>query len=65
MEFRASKEVRMPLDAGDLRTISRLLASDFITAEEKTKLDAIRTAGNKGDFEQESLGVPIEAWPFY
>ena len=65
MDFRASKEVQMPLDDGDRRTISRLLASDFITAAEKTKLEAIRTAGNKGDFEQESLGVPIEAWPFY
>lgn len=65
MKFRPSGGVRSPLDAEDRRTISRLLASEFIIAGEKTHLDKMMDAGHKGDFEQESLGRPARTWPFY
>lgn len=65
MEFRPSGGARSPLDAEDQKTITRLLASKFITTEEKAEVENIREANEKGDFEQESLGRPARTWPFY
>ena len=45
--------------------ISRLLVSDLLTRDEKAQFEGIRVAGDKGDFEQERLGRPVPAWPFY
>lgn len=65
MGFRPSGGDRSPLDAEDRMTISRLLASEFITHEEKAEIERIREANDKGDFEQEGLGRPAQTWPFY
>lgn len=65
MGFRPSSVVRSPLDTEDKRTINRLLASEFITSEEKVEVERTREADEKGDFEQESLGRPARTWPFY
>lgn len=65
MVFRPSDEDRSPLEAEDRKTITRLLASEFITCEEKAEVERIREANDKGDFEQESLGRPARTWPFY
>lgn len=65
MVFRPSGGDQSPLDAEDRNTITRLLASEFITAEERVEVESIQTAGKKGDFEQESLGRPARTWPFY
>ncbi len=65
MAFRTGKEARSPLDTDDLKTINRLLASDLLTALEKTDLENIRIAADKGAFEQENLGHPAQSWPFY
>ena len=48
-----------------MKTIARLLASDFLTAEEKVNVEKMKQAGHKGDFEQESLGKPSADWPYY
>ena len=49
----------------DRRIITRLLA-DPCMADCHTALQAMRHAGEKGDFEQESLGRPtLVVWPFY
>lgn len=65
MGFRPSDGDRSPLDAEDRKTITRLLASEFITREEKTEVAHIREANDKGGFEQEGLGRPTQIWPFY
>jgi len=45
--------------------LTRLLA-DPMMADCREPLEAIREAGTKGDYEQESLGPPeLEGWPFY
>jgi hypothetical protein len=64
MHYRPATE-GVPLTAEDRRTIQRLLMSSFVTAEEKIDLTAISTAQTKGRFEQESLGLPADSWPFY
>ena len=54
-----------PLTQRDHRILTRLLADPRMT-DCQAELHAMREAGNKGDFEQESLGVPpLEGWPFY
>ena len=65
MGFRSSFESTMPLVSEDMKTIVRLLASDFLTAEEKVHIEKMKQAGHKGDFEQESLGKPSADWPYY
>jgi hypothetical protein len=53
------------LDAGSQRLIERLLASSEMQPEHDL-LQQMLKAGNKGGFEQESLGKPtLEKWPFY
>lgn len=54
-----------PLTQRDQQILSRLLADPTMT-DCHTALHAMREAGNKGDFEQESLGRPtLGGWPFY
>ncbi|MBL9184398.1 MAG: hypothetical protein JNN17_19795 [Verrucomicrobiaceae bacterium] len=49
----------------DQQILSRLLAAPTMS-DCHVALHAMREAGNKGDFEQESLGRPtLEEWPFY
>jgi hypothetical protein len=53
------------LDEGSRRLIKRLLES-VVMRPEHEKLQRILDADNKGNFEQESLGLPTLArWPFY
>jgi len=65
MGFRPSFESPTPLVSEDMKTIARLLASDFLTAEEKVHIEKMKQAGHRGDFEQESLGKPSADWPYY
>lgn len=54
-----------PLTQRDQQILSRLLADPSMT-DCQNELHAMREAGSKGDFEQESLGRPtLEQWPFY
>jgi hypothetical protein len=53
------------LSREDAKGIERLLASEFLTPEEKAELQKIKAAGDLGQFEQESLGLPKREWPFY
>ena len=64
MHYRPAQE-GIPFTAEDRRTIQRLLMSSFVTAEEKIDLTTMSTAQTKGRFEQESLGLPGDGWPFY
>lgn len=53
------------LTVEETKLLTRLLADPSMT-DCHTALHAMREAGNKGDFEQESLGRPnLEQWPFY
>lgn len=52
------------LNAEMRRKIERLLASPTMF-DERRELELILAAGNKGSFEQESLGRPSPSWPFY
>jgi hypothetical protein len=62
MWFRDGRE---PLTLEDGRTIGRLLVSPYLTENEKAVLQGMKECGRKGKFEQESLGVPGAAWPWY
>ena len=54
-----------PLTQRDHQIIERLLA-DPRMADCHATLQAMRDSGTKGDFEQESLGLPkLMEWPFY
>jgi hypothetical protein len=64
MQFRDSLSAP-PLAREDIATIDRLLASEFLTNEEKAELREIRASGRKGLFEQEALGLPASEWPFF
>jgi hypothetical protein len=53
------------LDSGNRRLLERLMASPLLQAEHAS-LQQMLQAGNKGGFEQESLGRPnTRSWPFY
>jgi len=53
------------LDSGNRRLLERLLASPLLIPEQ-APLRQMLQAGNKGGFEQESLGRPTTRhWPFY
>lgn len=65
MTFRPSEHPRSPLEAEDQKTLRRLLASAHLTSEEKLELERMLCSGDKGQFEQESLGKPFQFWPFY
>jgi len=64
MRWRA-KDSASPLTQRDHQILTRLLA-DHLMTDCHAELHAMREAGTKGDFEQESLGRPVlEGWPFY
>jgi hypothetical protein len=65
MAFRPAERSQSHLEAEDLKTINRLVTSTFLTPSEKLELENMRSAGDKGRFEQESLGKPTKNWPFY
>jgi hypothetical protein len=53
------------LSPRDHQILTRLLA-DPMMGDCRVPLEAMREAGTKGDYEQESLGPPeLEGWPFY
>lgn len=56
MEYRPSDDPENPLEPDDLKTIRRLVSSPFLTPAEKHELEKLLASGDKGDFEQESLG---------
>lgn len=64
MNFRPV-EGGIPLGNEDMKTLRRLAASDQITDVEKLEIGRMIEAGSKGQFEQESLGLPQPPWPFY
>lgn len=60
-----TKAKAAPLSQRDHLVLARLLASPSME-DCHPALEAMRAAGNKGSFEQESWGVPeLEGWPFY
>lgn len=60
-----SKTDALPLTQRDHQILIRLLADPSMT-DCHAELHAMQQAGTKGDFEQESLGLPnLERWPFY
>ncbi|HLX68426.1 MAG TPA: Wadjet anti-phage system protein JetD domain-containing protein [Verrucomicrobiae bacterium] len=52
------------LNPDERRKIERLLKSPAMSTE-RSELEAMYAAGRLGRFEQESLGLPSPAWPFY
>jgi len=64
MDWRPSPAAPM-MDPGNRRLLERLLASPLMESEQGP-LRQMLQAGNKGAFEQESLGRPTtRIWPFY
>jgi hypothetical protein len=64
MDVRPAKK---PCSLGeyDRALLPRLLADPFLT-DARVGLELMRNSGSKGDFEQETLGLPdLESWPFY
>jgi len=65
MKFRASGTAE-PLSPGDVILAQRLLTSPELREDEKAAVRQMLDTGDKGDFEQERLGIPrLEQWPFY
>jgi hypothetical protein len=64
MGFRADPQSPL-LTRDDINTIERLLTLPLFSEAEKHQLRIMRDSGRKGRFEQESLGSPSLAWPFY
>ncbi len=52
------------LSPDERRKIERLLKSATMRTE-RSELEAMQAVGRLGHFEQESLGTPSPAWPFY
>lgn len=63
MDFRENED-SPSLSPQEIRLIERLLASPQL-ADVRENLAALRSAGRKGRFEQESLGQPTATWPFF
>ena len=62
---RRSRGTPVPLTGYDHSILPRLLA-DPVLEDIRPHLEEIATSGDKGDFEQESLGRPdLPRWPFY
>lgn len=57
--------VPVPLGDDDPKIIKRLLDSAYLTEAEKSEIRRIEDSGDKGAYEQESLGQPSATWPFY
>ena len=65
MNFRPSAKSE-PLSAGDVVLGQRILLSPDLTDAEKTVVERMLASDDKGDFEQERLGLPrFQHWPFY
>ena len=65
MKFRVGTTAE-PLSPGDVILAQRLLTSAELREEEKAVVQKMLDTGDKGDFEQERLGIPhFERWPFY
>jgi hypothetical protein len=63
MKVRAGERLR-PLTPYDLKLLPSLLVSPLL-ADSRTEIAAIATWGDRGDFEQETLGLPsLGGWPF-
>ncbi len=63
MHFRDDPKSSL-LTADEKRTLQRLADSPMMR-EERDTLAAILSTGRKGQYEQESLGIPVAQWPFY
>ena len=63
MQYRPSPSA--PLTAPEKSLLDQLVNSSYLTMEEKRQIRVMRTEGNKGLFEQESLGVSCKDWPFF
>ncbi|MEP6670689.1 MAG: Wadjet anti-phage system protein JetD domain-containing protein [Chthoniobacter sp.] len=64
MHHRAAR-MPVPLSADDAKIIRRLLASPHLIESELSEIKRIEISDDKGAFEQEDLGQPSPAWPFY
>ena len=65
MQFRPARTAE-PMSPGDVVLAVRLRDSSDLTASEKSVVDEMVARNDKGDFEQERLGVPrLFHWPFY
>jgi hypothetical protein len=63
MRYRPSSE-SSSLTSDERRKIERLLNSPTMCPE-RAEIEAMLVADKIGRFEQESLGLPLPAWPFY
>lgn len=63
MNFREDEDSPR-LSPQEIRLVERLIASPQL-ADVRQDLTAMRSAGRKGRFEQESLGHPTVIWPFF
>lgn len=65
MKFRPAKTAE-PLSAGDVALAERMITSTGLTDDERSVVQEMLHRGDKGDFEQERLGIPhLKDWPFY
>jgi len=65
MRFRTDS-ASAALSVEERALIDRLMLSSGLNQNEKAELAAMRDAGHKGSFEQESLGRPtLAVWPFF
>jgi len=54
-----------PLSKEDSKILRRALDSPYLREDEKNSLREMERLNDKGAFEQESLGLPENRWPFY
>lgn len=65
MELRKSTAAPSTLLESEYKTIERLLTSPWLLPIEKAELRKMLDTGDKGAFEQESLGRPTTNWPYF
>jgi hypothetical protein len=63
MRFRPNSP-KTALSVEDLQILARVEGHPLM-ADVQKEISAFRTFGEKGEFEQESLGWPLPQWPFY
>lgn len=62
---RREREASQMLTKREIGVLSRLL-SDPVMEDCRPDMEAMRTAGSRGDYEQESLGAPtLREWPWF
>lgn len=65
MDFRPARTAE-PMSPGDVVLAARLRDSSELTDSEKSVVQQLVAKNDKGDFEQERLGMPrLSHWPFY